>query len=106
MLFRSEISVLFQDLALDKKTAVRKAHVIVGEKEAAQAKIMTQYSLEVIIGIGLRLKSEKARQFQHATSQILISYLKRGYAVNKGYVKRRTSWLSRLEALVRKLRED
>ena len=55
------------------------------------------YSLDVIISVGYRVKSQRGTQFRIWANKVLKDYLVKGYAVNKALTEQRYSELFRIE---------
>ena len=58
------------------------------------------YSLDVIISVGYRVKSQRGTQFRIWANKVLKDYLVKGYAVNKALTEQRYSELKQLVALL------
>lgn len=54
------------------------------------------YSLDMIISIGYRVKSQRGTQFRIWANRILKEYLVKGYAVNKALTEQRYTELKQL----------
>lgn len=54
------------------------------------------YSLDVIISIGYRVKSQRGTQFRIWANRVLKEYLVKGYAVNKALTEQRYTELKQL----------
>ena len=58
------------------------------------------YSLDVIISVGYRVKSQRGTQFRIWANKILKEYLVKGYAVNKALTEQRYTELKQLVAVL------
>ena len=58
------------------------------------------YSLDVIISVGYRVKSQRGTQFRIWAGRVLKDYLVKGYAVNKALTEQRYSELKQLVAVL------
>lgn len=58
------------------------------------------YSLDVIISVGYRVKSQRGTQFRIWAGRVLKDYLIKGYAVNKALTEQRYSELKQLVAVL------
>ncbi|MGE6218989.1 RhuM family protein [Nubsella zeaxanthinifaciens] len=58
------------------------------------------YSLDVIISVGYRIKSQRGTQFRIWANQILKEYLLKGYAINEQKLKEQTEQLKQLKQTV------
>ena len=58
------------------------------------------YSLDVIISVGYRVKSQRGTQFRIWANRVLKEYLLKGYAVNKALTEQRYTELKQLVAVL------
>ncbi len=58
------------------------------------------YSLDVIISVGYRVKSQRGTQFRIWANRVLKDYLVKGYAVNKSLTEQRYAELKQLVAVL------
>lgn len=70
---------IFRENELDEKSNMHFLH------NAFSDKPITLYSLDVIISVGYRVKSQRGTQFRIWANKILKDYLLRGYAVNQRF---------------------
>lgn len=70
------INNVFSEGELDEKSNVQKMHIAFSDKPVAL------YSLDVIISVGYRVKSQQGTQFRQWATQKLKDYLLKGYAIN------------------------
>ena len=87
-LFGRERSVLtkhvnnvFKEGELDKKSNVQNLHIAGSDKPVAC------YSLDVIISVGYRVKSQRGTQFRIWATNVLRQHLVRGYTVHERRLK-------------------
>ena len=71
------INNIFKDGELEEKSNVQKMHI------ANSANSVSFYSLDVIISIGYRVKSQNGVIFRKWANKVLKDYLLKGYAVNQ-----------------------
>lgn len=71
------ISNIFREGKLDKKSNLQKMQIAFSDKP------VISYSLDVIISVGYRVKSQRGTQFRIWANRILKDYLLKGYAVNQ-----------------------
>lgn len=71
------INNIFKDGELEKKSNVQKMHIANSDKP------VSLYSLDVIISIGYRVKSQNGVIFRKWSNKVLKDYLLKGYAVNQ-----------------------
>lgn len=75
------INNVFKEGELDEKTNVHFLHIANSDKP------VKFYSLDVIISVGYRVKSQRGTQFRIWASRILKDYLIKGYALSDGVSK-------------------
>ena len=71
------IANIFKEKELEEKTNVHFLHFAKSDKPV---KI---YSLDIIISVGYRVKSQRGTQFRQWANKVLKEYLLKGYAVNQ-----------------------
>ena len=71
------INNVFKEGELEKESNVHFLHIANSDKPVAF------YSLDVIISVGYRVKSQRGTQFRQWASQRLKEYLVQGYAINE-----------------------
>lgn len=71
------INNIFKEGELDRKSNVQNLHIPNSDKP------VMFFSLDVIISVGYRVKSQKGTQFRIWANKILKDYLLKGYAVNE-----------------------
>ncbi len=71
------INNIFNDGELEEKSNVQKIHIANSDKP------VSLYSLDVIISIGYRVKSQNGVIFRKWANKVLKDYLLKGYAVNQ-----------------------
>ena len=97
------INNIFKEGELDKEMVCAKfahttRHGAIADKE--QEKELTLYSLDVIISVGYRVKSQRGTQFRIWANRILKDYLVKGYAVNKALTEQRYTELKQLVSVL------
>lgn len=75
------ISAIFQEGELDQKSNVQKMHVPNSDKS------VEFYSLEVIIAVGYRVKSQRGTQFRQWATARLKEYIQKGFALDDERLK-------------------
>ena len=85
------INNVFAEGELDEKSNVHFLHIPFSDKP------VKFYSLDVIISVGYRVKSQRGVQFRQWANRVLKDYLLKGYAVNE---KIRRSQIGELRQLV------
>ncbi len=77
------INNIFKESELEKKSNVQKMHIANSDKPVAF------FSLDVIISVGYRVKSQRGVQFRQWATQVLKHYLVKGYALNQRRLQER-----------------
>lgn len=90
------INNVFKEGELDEKTNVHFLHIANSDKP------VKFYSLDVIISVGYRVKSQRGTQFRIWASRILKDYLIKGYALSDRVSKENYNELRRLLQLTRR----
>ncbi len=78
---RKHINNVFAENEVDKMNNTQKMRVV-GVKQ-----LVPFYSLDVIISVGYRVKSQRGVEFRRWANSVLKQYVLRGYAVNQNRVK-------------------
>ncbi|MDE6442817.1 MAG: virulence RhuM family protein [Muribaculaceae bacterium] len=71
------INNIFKENELDEKSNVHFLHITHSDKP------IKHYSLDVIISVGYRVKSQRGTQFRQWANKVLKEYLLRGYSINQ-----------------------
>ncbi|MDE6273100.1 MAG: virulence RhuM family protein [Muribaculaceae bacterium] len=71
------INNIFKENELNEKGNVQFLHIANSDKP------IKLYSLDVIISVGYRVKSQRGTQFRQWANKVLKEYLLRGYSINK-----------------------
>lgn len=71
------INNIFKERELEEKSNVHFLHIAHSDKP------IKYYSLDVIISVGYRVKSQRGVEFRQWANKVLKDYLLRGYAVNQ-----------------------
>jgi hypothetical protein len=72
------VNKVFEEKELDKKSNVQKMHIANSDRP------VQYYSLDVIISVGYRDKSQRGVEFRRWANSVLKDYILKGYAVNNG----------------------
>lgn len=88
------ISNIFKEGELQVEGNVQKMHIANSDKP------VTFYSLDVIISVGYRVKSNEGTKFRIWANQILKEYLIKGYSINESRLKEQAEQLSNLKSTV------
>ncbi|MBP5495250.1 MAG: virulence RhuM family protein [Lachnospiraceae bacterium] len=70
------VNKVFEEKELDKKSNVQKMHIANSDRP------VQYYSLDVIISVGYRVKSQRGVEFRRWANSVLKDYILKGYAVN------------------------
>ena len=71
------VNNVFKENELDKKSNVQKMHIANSDRP------VRLYSLDVIISVGYRVKSQRGVEFRRWANSVLKDYVLKGYALNK-----------------------
>ena len=71
------INNIFKENELEENSNVQKLHIANSDKP------IKLYSLDVIISVGYRVKSQRGTQFRQWANKVLKEYLLRGYSINQ-----------------------
>jgi hypothetical protein len=75
------INNIFSGLELDEKSNVQNMHI------ASSDKPIRLYSLEVVLAVGYRVRSERGVQFRRWATTVLKEYLLKGFVINDERLK-------------------
>lgn len=78
------ISNVFKEGELEEKSNMQILHNTFSKYKPTKI-----YSLDVIISVGYRVKSQRGTQFRIWANKVLKEYLVKGYAVNKALTEQR-----------------
>ena len=92
------INNVFKEKELEEKSNVHFLHIANSDKP------VKYYSLDVIISVGYRVKSQRGTQFRQWASKILKAYLLQGYAVT-AYQQRLEQRLHEHDCQIRELKD-
>jgi len=77
------INNIYKEGELDRKTTVKESLTVQNEGKRTVKRKVEQYSLDVIISIGYRVKSKRGTQFRIWANKVLKEYLTTGYLLNE-----------------------
>ena len=77
------INNIFKEGELEREATVKESLTVQNEGKRAVKRRIEQYSLDVIISVGYRVKSRRGTQFRIWASKILKEYLTKGYSLNE-----------------------
>ena len=75
------INNIFKDNEIDKESNVQKMHITNSDRP------VQFYSLDVIISLGYRVKSQRGIEFRQWANKVLKQYVLQGYAINEKRLK-------------------
>ncbi len=91
---RKHINNVFSEIELEKENNTHFLRVV-GVKQS-----VAFYSLDVIISVGYRVKSQRGTQFRIWANKVLKEYLVKGYTVNKALTEQHYTELKQLVAVL------
>ena len=94
---RKHINNVFAENELERENNTHFLRVLRGD---GVKQPVAFYSLDVIISVGYRVKSQRGTQFRIWANKVLKDYLIKGYAVNKALTEQRYSELKQLVAVL------
>lgn len=97
---------LFDSGEFDRAATTRKFRVVRLEGGRQVSREIEHYNLDVILTVGYRVNGDKAADFRRWATNILRSYLIKGYALNEPALAADPRALSDLAAQVRALRSE
>ena len=94
---RKHINNVFSEKELEKEKKENNTHFlrVDGVKQS-----VAFYSLDVIISVGYRVKSQRGTQFRIWANKVLKEYLVKGYTVNKALTEQHYTELKQLVAVL------
>jgi prophage maintenance system killer protein len=81
---------VFKEEELEEKSNMQKMHIAPSDKP------VTLYSLDVIISIGYRVKSQQGTRFRQWATQVLRSHIVNGYTVNEQRLREESAKLQEM----------
>ena len=81
------IKNIFEEQELDKKSTVGNFPTVQIEGNRRVNRNIDYYNLDMIIAVGYRTNSKKATKFRQWATEVLKSYLIKGYSINKEKLK-------------------
>jgi prophage maintenance system killer protein len=97
------IKNIFSEGELEKNSTVKKYLTVRKEGKRTVNRQVEYYSLDVIISIGYRVKSQRGIQFRIWANKILKDYLVKGYSINEKRLKDQANQLEQLKQTVKLL---
>ena len=88
------INNVFKEGELDKEGNMQKTHIANSDKPVAF------YSLDVIISVGYRVKSQRGTQFRRWATQVLRDHLVQGYTLNRQRLEEQTRNLAEMRQAI------
>lgn len=81
------IKNIYNENEIDKDSTAEEFSVVQKEGEREVTRKVTCYSLELVIAIGYRVNSERGAEFRQWATNILKSYIQKGYALDSDRMK-------------------
>ncbi len=97
------ISNIFREKELDRDAAVAKNATTASD---GKKYLVDYYSLDVIISIGYRVKSQRGTQFRIWANKVLREYLVKGFSVNQQVLEKKNERLIELHETIRIIRNS
>lgn len=97
------ISNVFKEKELDRNSTVKESLTVRTEGKRSVKRAVEEYSLDVIISVGYRGKSQRGTQFRIWANQVLKDYLTKGYAIDKKHFQEQSRQLDELKQTVKLL---
>jgi prophage maintenance system killer protein len=94
------LSNIFEEGELDRATTVKDTIALQKEGKRIIQRKVEQYSLDVIISVGYRVKSKRGVQFRIWAGKILKDYLVKGYAHNEKLLREKKEQLEAMKKAV------
>lgn len=95
------INNIFKEGELERKATVKESLTVQKEGKRAVKRKIEQYSLDVIISVGYRVKSKRGTQFRIWANKILKEYLTQGYSLNEKHLQEKSQQFEALKQTVR-----
>jgi hypothetical protein len=94
------IKNIFKEGELDKNSTVKDSLTVQKEGKRTIKRTVEQFSLDVIISTGYRIKSWRGTQFRIWANKVLKEYLVQGYALNEKRLSEQSAQLDTLKQTV------
>lgn len=92
---------IFKEGELDREGTVKESLTVQKEGKRAVKRRIEQYSLDVIISVGYRVKSRRGTQFRIWANKILKEFLTQGYSLNEKRLQEKSQQFDALKQTVR-----
>ncbi|TPK80699.1 virulence RhuM family protein [Mesorhizobium sp. B2-4-18] len=100
------IKSIYAEGELSEAATTAKFAVVQKEGTREVTREITHYDLDVILGVGFRVKSPRASEFRKWAMSTLKAYVVDGYAINEAGLRDNPNALRKLAARIRELRAD
>jgi prophage maintenance system killer protein len=97
------IKNIFNEKELDREATVKESLTVQKEGKRTVKRKIEYYSLDVIISVGYRVKSQNGTQFRIWANKVLKNYLIKGYSINEKRLKEQGEQLESLKQAVKLL---
>jgi prophage maintenance system killer protein len=95
------INNIFKEGELERVGTVKESLTVQNEGKRAVKRRIEQYSLDVIISVGYRVKSKRGTQFRIWANKVLKEYLTKGYVLNEKHLQKKSQQFDALKQTVR-----
>jgi hypothetical protein len=97
------IKNIFNEGELSKEATIKESFIVRKEGKREVERKIEYYSLDVIISVGYRVKSQQGTKFRIWANKILKDYLTNGYAIDQKRFKEQSRQLEELKQTVKLL---
>ncbi|MCK9402867.1 MAG: virulence protein RhuM/Fic/DOC family protein [Chitinophagaceae bacterium] len=97
------IKNIYNEKELDREATVKESLTVQKEGKRSVKRKIEYYSLDVIISVGYRVKSQNGTQFRIWANKVLKNYLIKGYSINEKRLKEQAEQLESLKQAVKLL---
>ncbi|HEK1928030.1 TPA: virulence RhuM family protein [Proteus mirabilis] len=98
------IANIYSDEELNEQATTAKYAVVQNEGNRTVRRVLTHYSLDVIISVGYRVNAKQAIAFRQWSTNTLKTYLEQGYLINEKALRDSPEKVNELAAKVREIR--
>lgn len=97
------IKNIYNEKELDREATVKESLTVQKEGKRSVKRKIEYYSLDIIISVGYRVKSQNGTQFRIWANKVLKNYLIKGYSINEKRLKEQAEQLESLKQAVKLL---
>ncbi|MEY8264446.1 MAG: RhuM family protein [Bermanella sp.] len=81
------INNIYEDAELEPSSTIRKFRTVAREGARDVERLLDHYSLEAVLAVGYRVRSDRGVQFRKWATQVLKEYLIKGFAMDDERLK-------------------